>query len=321
MRQRLNQDHFSFVWKMKNSPNWNILWAWLRRVRRRHVECKSALSDESLDIFMTRLCNSLKTVFISNSSRAQANFQFKWRLIVQIKLFVIEFTNSFSHTHTHTLLDGDECNDTIQMNISFLWAFFVCWLNIKSPLLLPRILIQFNGSQYFLLLLLPERFYRQTLMIKKTEKIFECREKCLINFSWWILMIFPRTFFPLHRCYLANSTTMLFIFICFTQKVVKWVVELMLHRGGADGVGRAFSSELFPSFLYEKRVFFASAFSIANNCENFQFPAAHSQLPWMCALLYARRIQFWFYGTFFSHRWLSTSQKRINNTNGCSRFR
>lgn len=96
-------------------------------------------------------------------------------------------------------------------------------------------------------------------------------------------MIFPRTFFPLHRCYLANSTTMLFIFICFTQKVVKWVVELMLHRGGADGVGRAFSSELFPSFLYEKRVFFASAFSIANNCENFQFPAAHSELHG-CAL-------------------------------------
>lgn len=49
----------------------------------------------------------------------------------------------------------------------------------------------------------------------------------------------------------------------------------MLHRGG---VGRCFPSELFPLFLYGKANIFASAFSIANNCEVFQFPAAHSEL-------------------------------------------
>lgn len=57
--------------------------------------------------------------------------------------------------------------------------------------------------------------------------------------------------------------------------------------------------------------------SIANNCKLFQFPVR--SLFYASCIVTARRIQFWFYGTFFTdRRLLSWQRSEINIANGFS---
>lgn len=125
---------------------------------------------------------------------------------------------------------------------------------------------------------------------------------------------FPRTIFPLHRCYLTSRTTLLFIFICYTQKVVKWVVELMLHRGGVG-------SELFPLFLYKKRIFPLPLFQLQIIAKFFNFLLPTHSFMDVCFII---RPQDWililWYTFFTSLSFDITEKSEINNTNGCSRF-
>lgn len=138
-------------------------------------------------------------------------------------------------------------------------------------------------------------------------------QKCLINFSWWILMIFCRTFFPLHCRYLARSTTMLFIFICFTQNSEMGCGINVTSRWGWATV----STELiFCLRMKSKRFFSPIRFSIANNCKLFQFPA-HS-LFYVCALLCLPAGSNSDFMKHFLRQWLLPWQR--NNINNANRF-
>ena len=133
-------------------------------------------------------------------------------------------------------------------------------------------------------------------------------------------MIFPRTFFFRFAAAISPTARQCCLSLfALRKKVVKWVVELMLHRGG---VGRHFRVNYFPYFYMMSEFFSHPLFQLQIIAKFFNFLLPTRSVHG--CVLYCSPAGFDF--DFMAH--LSTSlafdireKSEINNANGCSRFK